>query len=119
MIPSVFISHAWDDSRKYYDTIALINRLIDGGWKNNSIPEDRAIALATGEENELTQRRELIMASLATANSRLEDISDALRQLESSLEEQKRRRLELLSLLDAPRNLEAARKALFDPDQER
>src|SRR5262249_46351503 len=87
--------------------------------KNNSIPEDRAIALATGFESELTQRRELIEASLATARSRLETVSDALRQLESSFEELKRQRLELLPLLDAPRNLKVARNALFDPDRER
>lgn len=117
MTPSVFISHSWNDSRKYRDTIALIDRSLDGGWENNSIPEDRAIALATGGESELTQRRELIEASHAAACSRLKIVDNALRQLESSLEELKRQRPELLSLLDAPWNLEAARIALFDSDQ--
>jgi hypothetical protein len=71
-----FISHAWDQSKAYYELVALLDAAYPSEWTNLSIPADKAVEVAT----EPTIRSQQLKALISQKVTILTDCMDARRR---------------------------------------
>lgn len=113
---SIFLSHAWDDFRKYGDAVNLLNATFEN-WQNTSIPENEAIYISSDLTEQLEQTREHVVRCKDHVEARKDDLLPMHDALLAQINALKIRRHNFEKLRGAENALAEANKAFHDPKQ--
>jgi hypothetical protein len=80
----LFISHAWNLKSHYNDLTVLLDSITNLVWDNVSVTEDKAIQIATGD-NEAPQKIQLLCERRDAIHLSLQNVDGELRQLSEDI----------------------------------